>query len=188
MWVRALLQSLKNSDITPVPSKEFLDIQATIEYGFTVKRVRDMTRTYSLAWVLIHMLCLSFCSFTCNIPCTVLYFWSTFIFLHIYSHIHTHRLIILVQLTTLSLGIGHLLSSSSRILQDLVKFYLRRCSWIQLVAGGISLMGFPFFEKMWSLSWSNVSPAPFGWKTRTKYLSGCWNEKSPVSFSPKYSR
>ena len=28
-------------------SKEFLDIQATIEYGFTLKRVRDMTRTYS---------------------------------------------------------------------------------------------------------------------------------------------
>ena len=112
----------------PASSKEFLDIQAIIGYGFTVKRVRDMTRTYSLAWVLIHMLCLSFCSFTCNIPCTVLYSWSTFIFLHIYSHIHTHRLIILVQLTTLSLGVGHLLLSSSRILQDLVKFYLRRCS------------------------------------------------------------
>ena len=28
-------------------SKEFLDIQATIECGFTLKRVRDMTRTYS---------------------------------------------------------------------------------------------------------------------------------------------
>ena len=27
--------------------KEFLDIQATIEYGFTLKRVRDMTRTFS---------------------------------------------------------------------------------------------------------------------------------------------
>ena len=27
--------------------KEFLDIQATIECGFTLKRVRDMTRTYS---------------------------------------------------------------------------------------------------------------------------------------------
>ena len=28
-------------------SKEFLDIQATIEWRFTLKRVRDMTRTYS---------------------------------------------------------------------------------------------------------------------------------------------
>ena len=28
-------------------SKEFLDIQATVECGFTLKRVRDMTRTYN---------------------------------------------------------------------------------------------------------------------------------------------
>ena len=28
-------------------SKEFLDIQVTIECGLTLKRVRDMTRTYS---------------------------------------------------------------------------------------------------------------------------------------------
>ena len=28
-------------------SKEFLDIQATIECGFTLKRVRDMTKTQS---------------------------------------------------------------------------------------------------------------------------------------------
>ena len=28
-------------------SKEFLDIQATIECGFTLKSVRDMIRTYS---------------------------------------------------------------------------------------------------------------------------------------------
>ena len=28
-------------------SKEFLDIQATILCGFTLKRVRDVTRTYS---------------------------------------------------------------------------------------------------------------------------------------------
>ena len=34
-------------DIAPVSSKEFLDIQATIECGFTLKRVRDMIRTYS---------------------------------------------------------------------------------------------------------------------------------------------
>ena len=31
----------------PASSKEFLDIQATIECGFTLKRVRDMIKTYS---------------------------------------------------------------------------------------------------------------------------------------------
>ena len=36
------------SDFAPASSKEFLDIQATIECGFTLKRVCDMTRTYSL--------------------------------------------------------------------------------------------------------------------------------------------
>ena len=35
------------SDIAPVSSKKFFDIQATIECGFPLKRVRDMTRTYS---------------------------------------------------------------------------------------------------------------------------------------------
>ena len=35
------------SDMAPPSSKEFLDIQATIECGFTLKRVRDMTKTYS---------------------------------------------------------------------------------------------------------------------------------------------
>ena len=35
------------SDFTPVSSKDFPDIQATIECGLTLKRVRDMTRTYS---------------------------------------------------------------------------------------------------------------------------------------------
>ena len=35
------------SDFAPASSKEFLDIQATIECGFALKRVRDMTRTYS---------------------------------------------------------------------------------------------------------------------------------------------
>ena len=30
----------------PLSSKEFLDIQATIECGFTLKRVRDMITTY----------------------------------------------------------------------------------------------------------------------------------------------
>ena len=35
------------SDIAPVSGKEFLDIHATIEYGFTLKYVRDTIRTYS---------------------------------------------------------------------------------------------------------------------------------------------
>ena len=35
------------SDFAPASSREFLDIQATIECGFTLKCVRDMTRTYS---------------------------------------------------------------------------------------------------------------------------------------------
>ena len=33
------------SDFAPASSKEFLDIQATINCGFTVKSARDMTRT-----------------------------------------------------------------------------------------------------------------------------------------------
>ena len=33
------------SVFAPSSSKEFLDIQATIEFGFTLKRVRDMIRT-----------------------------------------------------------------------------------------------------------------------------------------------
>ena len=33
----------------PASSKKFLDIQATKECGFTLKPVRDMTRTYSLS-------------------------------------------------------------------------------------------------------------------------------------------
>ena len=36
-----------HSDFTPVSSKEFLDIQATIESGFTLKRIRDIIRTYN---------------------------------------------------------------------------------------------------------------------------------------------
>ena len=37
----------ETSDIAPVSSKRFIGIQATIECGFTLKRVRDMMRTYS---------------------------------------------------------------------------------------------------------------------------------------------
>ena len=35
------------SDFAPASSKEFLDIKATIECGFTLKRVRDLTRIYN---------------------------------------------------------------------------------------------------------------------------------------------
>ena len=35
------------SDFVPSCSKEFLDIQENIEYGFTLNCVRDMTRTSS---------------------------------------------------------------------------------------------------------------------------------------------
>ena len=35
------------SDIAPVSSKEFLDIHATMKCRFTLKRVRNMMRTYS---------------------------------------------------------------------------------------------------------------------------------------------
>ena len=38
---------IKNSDFAPALSKEFPDIQATLEYGFTLKSVRGMIRTYS---------------------------------------------------------------------------------------------------------------------------------------------
>ena len=37
----------KTTDFASASSKEFLDIQANTECGFTLKRVRDMTRTYS---------------------------------------------------------------------------------------------------------------------------------------------
>ena len=42
-----LAGSRHDLDFGPASSKKFLDIQAVIEYGFTLKRVRDMTRTYS---------------------------------------------------------------------------------------------------------------------------------------------
>ena len=42
-----LVFTLGVSDFAPASSKEFLGIQATMERGFTLKRVRDMTRTYS---------------------------------------------------------------------------------------------------------------------------------------------
>ena len=47
LWVLIPLQSLKTSDIAPVPNKEVLDIQATIDCRFTLKRVHEMIRIYS---------------------------------------------------------------------------------------------------------------------------------------------
>ena len=41
-WIK-----ISPSDFAPASSKAFLDIQATIECGFSLKRVRDMTRIYS---------------------------------------------------------------------------------------------------------------------------------------------
>ena len=35
------------SHFAPALSKEFLDIQATMEFGFSLKGVRDVIRTYS---------------------------------------------------------------------------------------------------------------------------------------------
>ena len=43
----SLVALILNSDFAPAPSKEFLDIQASIECGFTLNRVRDMKRTCS---------------------------------------------------------------------------------------------------------------------------------------------
>ena len=34
--------TMMKPDFAPLSSKEFLDIQATIECGFTLKRIRDM--------------------------------------------------------------------------------------------------------------------------------------------------
>ena len=39
--------TFQTSDIAPVSSKEFLDIQATIEYRFTVNRISDMIIIYN---------------------------------------------------------------------------------------------------------------------------------------------
>ena len=40
--------------MAPVSSKEFLDIQTTIEYRFTRKRVRDMIITHSRLGIFIN--------------------------------------------------------------------------------------------------------------------------------------
>ena len=45
--VSSPLAVTKPSDFPTISSKEFVDIQATIECEFTLKHVGDMTRTYS---------------------------------------------------------------------------------------------------------------------------------------------
>ena len=42
------------SDYALASSKEFLDIQATIECGFTLKCVRDMIRTYNCFYMFVN--------------------------------------------------------------------------------------------------------------------------------------
>ena len=51
------------SDFAPASSKEFLDIQATIECGFALKHVRNMIRTYSQISCMLYPFC---ASFSCN--------------------------------------------------------------------------------------------------------------------------
>ena len=46
-FIQSSCSHFKTSDFAPASSKEFLDIQANIERGFTLKRVRDMIRIYS---------------------------------------------------------------------------------------------------------------------------------------------
>ena len=56
MWVRVQLQSLKLQILGLLQARSpFLDIKATIECGLTLKRIRDMTRTYSQTLNLLWM-------------------------------------------------------------------------------------------------------------------------------------
>ena len=68
LWVWVPLQSLKTLDFAPVSSKEFLDIQATIECRFTLKCVRDMIRTYgnifTMIMVIFFLNFIDFCVFS----------------------------------------------------------------------------------------------------------------------------
>ena len=43
-----------NSDFVPASSKEFLNMQVTIECGFTLKCICDMMRTYSQYFLPFH--------------------------------------------------------------------------------------------------------------------------------------
>ena len=60
------------SDIASVSSKDFLNIQTTIECRFTLKCVRDMIRTYN-PWLLVFQFNFSFRSFSFT-----LWIWNTF--------------------------------------------------------------------------------------------------------------
>ena len=42
--------------MAPASSKEFLDIQATVECGFTLKLVRDMIKTYNQTYLCLLLL------------------------------------------------------------------------------------------------------------------------------------
>ena len=56
------------SDFAPASSKEFLDIQATIECGFTLKPIHDMTRTYSkFNWVLLDTIDFKLLNYHCYV-------------------------------------------------------------------------------------------------------------------------
>ena len=46
-WLRVRVPLQSTLDIAPVSSKEMLDIQATTECRFTLKRVCDMIKTQS---------------------------------------------------------------------------------------------------------------------------------------------
>ena len=48
------------SDIAPVTSEEFLDIQAALVCGFTGKRVRDMIQTYRLIFIFENAYCMPY--------------------------------------------------------------------------------------------------------------------------------
>ena len=49
----------ETSDFAPASNKDFLGIQATIECGFTLKRVSEMTRTFSHMLLVLKNQCTS---------------------------------------------------------------------------------------------------------------------------------
>ena len=71
LWASVLLQSLEFL-ILRVSSKDFLNIQTTIECRSTLKCVRDMIRAYN-PWLLVFQFNFSFWSFSFT-----LWIWNTF--------------------------------------------------------------------------------------------------------------
>ena len=59
----------ETSDVAPASIKELLDIHAIIEDRFTLKRVRDMTRTYSQMHGTVRYLCYAM---SCYVMCALL--------------------------------------------------------------------------------------------------------------------